>query len=78
MLRRLGYPCLCLSVDDSSSRGTILRNATPERLRALTEANLARLHSGVSVVLDVLHHRVYAGRCAEEPLPDLMRRAAHA
>jgi UV DNA damage endonuclease len=44
MLRRLGYACLCLSVDDSSPRGTILRNATPERLRALTAANLARLH----------------------------------
>src|SRR5690242_4787508 len=44
MLRRLGYPCLCLSVDDSSPRGTILRNATPERLRALTAANLERLH----------------------------------
>ena len=43
MLRRLGYACLCLSVDDSSPRGTILRNATPERLRALTAANLARL-----------------------------------
>src|SRR5579859_1834793 len=49
MLRRLGYACLCVSVDDSSPRGTILRNATPERLRALTAANLARLHS---VVLD--------------------------
>jgi len=45
MLRRLGYACLCVSVDDSSPRGTILRNATPERLRALTAANLARLHS---------------------------------
>ena len=43
MLRRLGYACLCLSVDDSSPRGTILRNATPERLRALTGANLTRL-----------------------------------
>jgi UV DNA damage endonuclease len=44
MLRRLGYACLCLSVEDSSPRGTILRNATPERLRALTAANLTRLH----------------------------------
>ncbi len=44
MLRRLGYACVCLSVEDSSPRGTILRNATPERLRALTAANLARLH----------------------------------
>src|SRR6476661_722136 len=43
MLRRLGYACLCLCVDDSSPRGTILRNATLERLRALTAANLTRL-----------------------------------
>ena len=43
MLRRLGYACLSLSVEDSSPRGTILRNATPERLRALTAANLAGL-----------------------------------
>ena len=43
MLRRLGYACLSLSVEDSSPRGTILRNATPERLRALTAVNLAGL-----------------------------------
>ena len=43
MLRRLGYACVCLSVEDSSPRGTILRNATPERLRALTAANLTRM-----------------------------------
>lgn len=43
MLRRLGYACVCLSVEDSSPRGAILRNATPERLRALTDANLTRL-----------------------------------
>ena len=43
MLRRLGYACLSLSVEDSSPRGTILRNATPERLRALIAANLAGL-----------------------------------
>ena len=44
MLRRLGYAFVCLSVEDSSPRGTILRNATPERLRTLTAANLTRLH----------------------------------
>ena len=44
MLRRLGYACLSLSVEDSSPRGTILRNATPERLRALIAANLAGLN----------------------------------
>src|SRR5215207_8524449 len=43
MLRRLGYACVCLSVENSSPRGTILRNATPERLRALTADNLGGL-----------------------------------
>jgi UV DNA damage endonuclease len=43
-MRRLGYACLCLSVADSSPRGTILRNATSERLRALIAANLKGLH----------------------------------
>jgi len=43
MLRRLGYACLSLSVAETSPRGTILRNATPERLRALIAANLAGL-----------------------------------
>jgi UV DNA damage endonuclease len=43
MLRRLGYACLSLSVENSSPRGTILRNATPERLNALIAANLAGL-----------------------------------
>ena len=42
-LRRLGYACLCLSEPDTSPRGTLLRNASPERLRALTRENLARL-----------------------------------
>jgi UV DNA damage endonuclease len=43
MLRRLGYACLNLSIEDSSPRGTILRNATPDRLRALIAANLTGL-----------------------------------
>lgn len=43
MLRRLGYACLSLSVPDSSPRGTILRNATPDRLRELIGINLERL-----------------------------------
>jgi UV DNA damage endonuclease len=45
MLRYLGYACLCLDLPDASPRGTILRNATPERLRALIRANLAGLLS---------------------------------
>ena len=43
MLRRLGYACLCATLDGSSPRGTILRNATPDRLRDLIGANLAGL-----------------------------------
>ena len=43
MLRRLGYACICLSIEARSSRGTVLRNAAPERLRSLIEANLAGL-----------------------------------
>ena len=41
--RRLGYACICLGLPDSSPRGTVLRNATPERLRELTAENLRRL-----------------------------------
>lgn len=43
MLRHLGYACICLSVDVSCNHGTILRNATPERLEALIAQNLAAL-----------------------------------
>ena len=43
MLRRLGYACLCPSLPDSSPKGTILRNATPDRLRELIAMNLERL-----------------------------------
>ena len=32
--------------------------------------------TGVPVVLDVLHHRVYAGPDADDALPDLMRTTA--
>ncbi|MGI9146131.1 MAG: UV DNA damage repair endonuclease UvsE [Chloroflexota bacterium] len=40
MLRRLGYACVCRGLEQCSPRGTILRNASPERLRALTATNL--------------------------------------
>lgn len=45
VLRRLGYACLCLSLPGSSPRGTVLRNATAERLRALISENLSRLRA---------------------------------
>src|SRR5579862_9677033 len=66
MLRRLGYACLCRSVEDSSSRGTILRNATPEHLRALTGANLTRLQR----VLDFnVAHAVRMFRISSDIVP---------
>jgi len=45
MLHRLGYACICLSTDARASRGTVLRNATPARLRELIAANLDGLRS---------------------------------
>src|SRR5687768_5108199 len=43
VLRRLGYVAMSLSIDASTSRTCRLRNATPERLAKLIEANLADL-----------------------------------
>lgn len=43
MLRHLGYACLSRTLDECSPRGTILRNASADRLRALIAANLAGL-----------------------------------
>jgi UV DNA damage endonuclease len=43
MLRRLGYACITLSIDARSSHGTVLRLATPDRLRELIAKNLAGL-----------------------------------
>jgi UV DNA damage endonuclease len=40
MLRYLCYACLCRSLPEASPRGTILRNATSDRLRQLIAANL--------------------------------------
>jgi UV DNA damage endonuclease len=66
MLRRLGYACLSLSVEGSSPRGTILRNATPERLRALTAANLA----GLQRVLEFnVEHGVRMFRLSSDIVP---------
>ena len=43
MLRHLGYACLAQSLPSASPKGTILRNASPERLRQLIATNLAGL-----------------------------------
>jgi UV DNA damage endonuclease len=53
MIRRLGYACLCTALEHSSPRGTILRNATPERLRELIAVNLERL--GTVLRFNVAH-----------------------
>jgi UV DNA damage endonuclease len=45
LIRRLGFACLCTALENSSPRGTILRNATSERLRELIGTNLDRLGS---------------------------------
>ena len=52
MLRRLGYACLCLSLEHGSPRGTILRKASPERLRGLIELNLATLERVIAFNVD--------------------------
>ncbi len=43
MLRHLGYVAMALSIDAATNRTCRLRNATPERLRELIDANLAEL-----------------------------------
>lgn len=43
MLRRLGYVATALSIDATTSRTCRLRNATPQRLRELIDANLCAL-----------------------------------
>ena len=43
MLNRLGYACICLSIEATTNKGTILRNATPARIRDLIAANLRGL-----------------------------------
>ena len=47
-----------------------------ERLFGVEDVLTASAASGVPVVLDVLHHRVYAGPDADDALADLMRAAA--
>ena len=43
MLRHLGYVAMWLSLGVGTNRTCRLRNATPERLRALIASNLAEL-----------------------------------
>lgn len=66
MLRRLGYACLCVSLPNSSPRGTVLRNATPDRLRALIEENLDRL---ARVLEFNVAHRIRLFRISSDLIP---------
>ncbi|MDQ3810484.1 MAG: UV DNA damage repair endonuclease UvsE [Chloroflexota bacterium] len=66
MLRRLGYACLCLSLEHGSPRGTILRNASPERLRGLVELNLATLKR---VIIFNVEHGVRLFRISSDVIP---------
>ncbi|HEY6354394.1 MAG TPA: hypothetical protein VIY30_07885, partial [Burkholderiaceae bacterium] len=63
-----------LRLPDQVRRRVIVEN--DERLFGVEDVLTASAASGVPVVLDVLHHRVYAGPSADEALPDLMRAAA--
>jgi UV DNA damage endonuclease len=66
MLRRLGYACLCQSLPAASPRGTILRNATPERLRALIAGNL----DGLAAVLRFnVEHGIKLFRISSDVIP---------
>ncbi|MBV9172352.1 MAG: UV DNA damage repair endonuclease UvsE [Chloroflexi bacterium] len=66
MLRRLGYACVCLSLEHGSPRGTILRNASPERLRGLIELNLAMLKR---VIVFNVEHGVRLFRISSDLIP---------
>jgi UV DNA damage endonuclease len=66
MLRRLGYACLCLSLEHGSPRGTILRNASPERLRGLIARNLETLER---VIVFNVEHGVRLFRISSDVIP---------
>jgi UV DNA damage endonuclease len=66
MVRRLGYACLCQSLPAASPRGTLLRNATPARLRQLIAANL----DGLAAVLRFnVQHRIRLFRISSDVIP---------
>jgi UV DNA damage endonuclease len=66
MIRRLGYACLCRSLPAASPRGTVLRNATPERLRELIAANLG----GLAAVLRFnVEHGIRLFRISSDVIP---------
>ena len=66
MLRHLEYACVCLSLEQGSPRGTILRKASPERLRGLVELNLATLKR---VIAFNIEHEVRLFRISSDVIP---------
>lgn len=66
MLRHLGYVGQNLSLGITTSRGTILRNATPERLRALT---LENLHALAEILAFNARERIYLFRISSRIIP---------
>lgn len=66
MLRHLGYVGQNLSLGMTTSRGTILRNATPERLRALT---LENLHALAEILAFNARERIYIFRISSRIIP---------
>ncbi len=66
MLRRLGYVAIALSIDATSNKGAILRNATPERLRDLIGMNLV----GLRAILEFnMRHAVRMYRISSQVIP---------
>ena len=66
MLRQLGHACLCRSIEGASLRGTILRNPSPDRLRALIGLNLDNL---ATVLRLNVAHRIRLFRLSSDVIP---------
>ena len=66
MLRHLGYVGQSLSLSLTSGRGTVLRNATPERLRTLIRENLRAL---ARILAFNASHSVFMFRVSSRIIP---------
>ena len=66
MLNHLGYVAMCLTIGSATNRTCRLKNATPERLRALIAGNLDELER---VLLFNVAHGVHLYRVSSELIP---------
>ena len=66
MLRRLGYVAMCLTIDSATNRTCRLKNASPERLRALIASNLDELER---VLRFNAEHAIHLYRISSELIP---------